>query len=56
MNKYVLTSIAIMSITTIILRFLPFIFLNDKKDYKLLNYLSKVLPSAVMGMLVEYCL
>lgn len=55
-NKYVLTSIAIMSIVTILLRFLPFIFLNDKKEYKLLNYLSKVLPCAVMGMLVVYCL
>lgn len=55
-NKYVLTSIAIMSVVTIVLRFLPFIFLNDKKEYKLLNYLSKVLPCAVMGMLVVYCL
>ena len=55
-NKYVLISIAIMSFVTIILRFIPFIFLNDKKEYKLLNYLSKVLPSAVMGMLVVYCL
>lgn len=55
-NKYVLTGIAIMSIVTIILRFLPFIFLNDRKEYKLLNYLSKVLPSAIMGMLVIYCL
>ena len=55
-NKYVLISIAIMSIVTIILRFLPFIVLDDDKDYKLLNYLNKVMPSAVMGMLVVYCL
>lgn len=56
MNKYVLIGIAVMSIVTIVLRFLPFIFLDDSKDYKMLNYLSKVLPSAVMGMLVVYCL
>lgn len=55
-NKYVLISIAIMSIVTIILRFLPFIVLDDSKDYKLLNYLNKVMPSAVMGMLVVYCI
>ena len=55
-NKYVLISIGIMSLVTILLRFIPFIFLNDKKDYKLLNYLSKVLPPAIMGMLVVYCL
>lgn len=56
MNRYILISIAIMSGVTIFLRYLPFIILDDNKDYKLLRYLSKVLPSAVMGMLVVYCL
>ena len=55
-NSYILIGIAIMSIVTIALRFIPFIFLNDKKEYKTLNYLSKVLPPAIMGMLVVYCL
>lgn len=55
-NTYILIGIAIMSLVTIALRFIPFIFLNDKKEYKTLNYLSKVLPCAVMGMLVVYCL
>lgn len=55
-NTYILLAIAIMSLVTIILRFIPFIFLDDKKEYKTLNYLSKVLPSAIMGMLVVYCL
>ena len=55
-NTYVLIGIATMSLVTIILRFIPFIFLNDKKEYKTLNYLSKVLPCAIMGMLVVYCL
>lgn len=55
-NTYIMIGIAIMSIVTIILRFLPFIFLKDKKDYEILNYFSKVLPCAIMGMLVIYCL
>lgn len=55
-NTYILIGIAIMSLVTITLRFIPFIFLNDIKEYKTLNYLSKVLPCAVMGMLVVYCL
>lgn len=55
-SKYILISIAIMSIVTIFLRYLPFILLDDDKDYQLLKYLSKVLPCALMGMLVVYCL
>lgn len=55
-NNYVIAGIAIMSIVTIALRFIPFVFLNNDKEYKTLNYLSKVLPCAIMGMLVVYCL
>lgn len=55
-NTYILIGIITMSIVTIILRFIPFIFLNDKREYKTLNYLSNVLPLAIMGMLVVYCL
>ena len=55
-NTYVLIGIATMALVTIALRFIPFIFLNDKKEYKTLNYLSKVLPCAIMGMLVIYCI
>lgn len=55
-NTYILVGIFTMAIVTIVLRFVPFIFLSDKKEYKTLNYLSKVLPCAVMGMLVVYCL
>ena len=55
-NTYVLIGMAIMSLVTVLLRFIPFIFLSDKKEYKTLNYLSKYLPCAVMGMLVVYCL
>lgn len=55
-NTYILLGIITMSLVTIALRFIPFIFLSDKKEYKTLNYLSKVLPCAIMGMLVVYCL
>lgn len=47
--------IAIMSIVTILLRFLPFIgFRNETPKY--VAYLGRVLPPAIIGMLVIYCL
>lgn len=55
-NTYVFLGIATMAIVTIVLRFIPFIFLSDSKEYKTINYLSQVLPCAIMGMLVIYCL
>ena len=47
--------IAVMSAVTILLRFLPFlIFRNNTPPY--IIYLGKVLPPAIIGMLVIYCL
>ena len=47
--------IAAMSITTILLRFLPFlVFKKETPPY--IAYLGKVLPPAIIGMLVIYCL
>lgn len=47
--------IAAMSVTTIMLRFLPFIvFRKETPPY--ITYLGKVLPEAIIGMLVIYCL
>lgn len=49
--------IIIVAIVTIILRFIPFIIFNGKKESpKIISYLSDVLPYAIMGMLVIYCL
>ena len=49
------TLIAAMSLTTILLRFLPFlVFRNETPPY--ITYLGKVLPPAIIGMLVIYCL
>ena len=42
---------------TMLTRFLPFIiFPSDKTPPKFIQYLGKVLPSAVIGLLVIYCL
>lgn len=47
--------ILIMALVTWLLRFLPFlIFRKSTPPYIL--YLGKVLPSAIIGMLVVYCL
>ena len=47
--------IAAMSITTILLRFLPFlVFKKETPPY--IAYLGKVLPPAIIGMLVICCL
>lgn len=49
--------IAVISLTTILLRFLPFlIFRGQKQTPKALLYFGKVLPYAIMGMLVVFCL
>lgn len=38
-------------------RFLPFLLLGDKRQTPpFISYLGKVLPYAIMGMLVVYCL
>ncbi len=49
--------VAIISVVTILLRALPFlIFGNNRKTPEFITYLGKVLPYAIMGMLVVYCL
>ncbi len=49
--------IAAMSVVTIVLRFLPFwIWGGEKATPKYVIYLGKVLPQAIIGMLIVYCL
>lgn len=49
--------IAVIALVTIALRFLPFlIFGENRKTPPLVAYLGQVLPYAIMGMLVVYCL
>lgn len=49
--------VAVIAMVTVALRFLPFwIFREGKTLPRWLSYLGKVLPHAIMGMLVVYCL
>ena len=49
--------IAVIALVTAGLRFLPFlIFGETRKTPPLISYLGQVLPYAIMGMLVVYCL
>ena len=49
--------VAVVALVTVALRFLPFlIFGEDRKTPPVIAYLGKVLPYAIMGMLVVYCL
>ena len=47
--------IAVMAIVTAALRFLPFVIFREHTP-KYIVYLGKVLPAAIIGMLVIYCL
>ena len=54
--KYAVLTVAIVSLVTVALRFLPFlIFGRNKAPSPMLEYFGKVLPFAILGMLVVYC-
>ena len=54
---YAISMIAVIALVTAALRFLPFlIFRGNRQTPKYIEYLGKVLPYAIMGMLVVYCL
>ena len=48
------TLVAVMAGVTILLRFLPFLVFR-KEPPRYISYLGKVLPPAIIGMLVVYC-
>ena len=49
--------IAVAVLVTMATRFLPFLIFGEKrKTPAIIEYLGKVLPCAIMGMLVVYCL
>lgn len=55
-NEQIIT-IALLSLATVLTRFLPFIiFRENKKTPDYITYLGKVLPASVFGMLVIYCI
>ena len=54
---YKIALIAVAALVTMSTRFLPFLIFGEKrKTPELILYLGKVLPCAIMGMLVVYCL
>ena len=56
-NLHSALMIAVIALVTAALRFLPFlIFGENRKTPSLVTYLGQVLPYAIMGMLVVYCL
>lgn len=52
MHSYLI--ILIVAITTIIIRFMPFILFKNKTP-ETIEYLGKMLPACSMAMLVVYC-
>ena len=56
-NIHSILLIAVIALVTMAIRFLPFfVICGDKSTPAIINYLGKVLPYAIMGMLVVYCL
>lgn len=62
MNQTVffLTAVAVSAVITFVLRALPFFFFRDKKNDRnmpdWLHQLGIILPSAIMAVLIVYCL
>ena len=48
--------VAVVAAVTIALRFAPFLLLRGRETPQFIAYLGRVLPYAIMGMLVVYCL
>lgn len=56
-NVHAMLIVAVAAIVTVALRFVPFlIFGGDRKTPTYITYLGKVLPYAIMAMLVVFCL
>ncbi len=55
-NTYMLWAIIVMALVTALLRFAPFLLMGNRKTPAYVEYLGRVLPYAVMAMLVVYCL
>ena len=55
--KHDILLIVVTTLVTMLTRFLPFLIFGEKrKTPEIVTYLGKVLPFAIMGMLVVYCL
>ena len=55
--KHDILLIVVMTLVTAATRFLPFLIFGGKRQTPaIITYLGKVLPCAIMGMLVVYCM
>ena len=55
-NLYLWGAVLVIALTTAATRFLPFLIWNKQKPPAIVEKLGKLLPAAIMGMLVVYCL
>ena len=56
LTQQILT-IGLCSVATMLTRFLPFLIFSGKRDLPaFIKYIGKVLPAAIFGMLIVYCL
>ena len=56
-DMYIWLAVAVIALVTALTRFLPFLIWDGKRNIPpILDNLGKVLPYAIMGMLVVYCL
>lgn len=55
-NVYLLCAIGVVAAVTWALRAIPFVLLGGRKLSDVVVYLGKVLPAAIMAILVVYCL
>ncbi len=56
-DLHAIATVAVVALVTAGLRFLPFLIFNEHRTTPpLIAYLGQVLPFAIMGMLVIYCL
>lgn len=56
-DLYVWYAVSVIALVTAAIRFLPFVVFNgNRKTPRIIEKLGKMLPYAIMGMLVVYCL
>ena len=55
MNTHAAILVIVMAVVTMLLRFLPFLVFR-KRTPAYISYLGEVLPAAIIGLLVIYCL
>lgn len=55
-SGYAALLVAVMAVFTMLTRFAPFLIFRKGKTPPYISYLGEVLPQAIIGMLVIYCL